>query len=75
MNSHFNKVFFVFASPTDVGLRQVGVTGAIVQSILASPIAMRGPLLNNVLLVGGSTSFPNFRRRVLYELRGSSPPE
>jgi actin-related protein 6 len=62
-------------SPTDVGMRQTGVVGAIVQSVLASPLAMRGSLLNSTLIVGGSTLFPNFRRRLLRDLRTCCPTE
>ena len=60
-------------NPTDVGIQQGGISHAIMQSLEACHIDLKGPLLSNILLVGGNVNIPGFRERVERELRALAP--
>ena len=62
-------------NPGDVGLRQAGVSEAVMQSVSACDEALRGQLLGNIVVVGGSSKLPNFRRRLFRDVRASAPTE
>lgn len=55
--------------PSDVGLQQAGVAELIFQAIQSCPEEFRADLYANVVLTGGNCTFPNFRERVVQELR------
>eukprot|EP00936_MAST-01D_sp_MAST-1D-sp1_P001203 g1203.t1 len=62
-------------NPGDIGLRQAGVSEAVMQSVFACDEALRGQLLNNIVVVGGSSKLPNFRHRLFRDVRASAPSE
>ena len=55
--------------PSDVGIPQMGIPEAIIHSIDACPEENKESLLENIVLYGGNTLFPNFRDRVYKEVR------
>ncbi|CAG4957955.1 unnamed protein product [Parnassius apollo] len=55
--------------PSDVGIPQMGIPEAIINSIDACPEENKESLLENIILYGGSTLFPGFRDRVFNEVR------
>ena len=60
-------------NPMDVGIQQGGISHAIMQSLNACHPDLIGPLLSNILLVGGNVKIPGFKERVEQELRASAP--
>jgi len=65
----------VLFTPKDIGIDQVGIPEAIVQAVSETPPGLHGLFYSNVVLVGGSTLFPNFKLRVQEELRKLVPSE
>ncbi|KAK6021143.1 Actin, partial [Ostertagia ostertagi] len=55
--------------PSDIGLNQMGVVEAVVESLSRCPVNLRPALVQNISLVGGCTLFPGFRDRFISELR------
>jgi actin-related protein len=55
--------------PSDIGIEQLGVAEAIVQSIEACDPMYRAALYQNILLTGGSAKIPYFRQRLEVDLR------
>ena len=45
-----------------------GIVDAIIQSIKSCHSDLMGPLLSNILLVGGNAKIPGFRERVVLEI-------
>ena len=60
-------------NPIDVGIQQGGIVDAIIQSIKSCHSDLMGPLLSNILLVGGNAKIPGFRERVVQDLRAAAP--
>lgn len=60
-------------NPIDMGIQQGGVVDAIMQSIKACHKDLMGPLLSNILLVGGSANIPGFKERLQQDLRAVAP--
>ena len=60
-------------NPIDVGIQQGGIVDAIIQSIKSCHSDLMGPLLSNILLVGGNANIPGFRERVEQDLRTVAP--
>ena len=60
-------------NPIDVGIQQGGIVDAIIQSIKSCHPDLTGPLLSNILLVGGNAKLPGFRERVEQDLRAVTP--
>ena len=60
-------------NPMDVGIQQGGVSHAIMQSLQACHPDLMGPLLSNILLVGGNVKLSGFKERVERELRMAAP--
>ncbi|KAJ1965188.1 Actin- protein 6 [Dipsacomyces acuminosporus] len=59
--------------PSDIGLEQGGIHEAVMQAANACPEAIRGVLLSNILLVGGTASLPGLRQRLQSEVQAMSP--
>lgn len=59
-------------SPPNPG-KQASLAEAIQRSIFSSPPVLQPVLASKILLCGGSTSFPNFARRLYCELRPLLP--
>ena len=55
--------------PSDIGLDQAGVHETALQAVEACVPDLREALLANVVLVGGSSNFPNYAERLQAELR------
>ncbi|PIO67521.1 hypothetical protein TELCIR_10724 [Teladorsagia circumcincta] len=68
VSSDFNSDMKI-ASPSDIGLNQMGVVEAVVESLSRCPVNLRPALVQNISLVGGCTLFPGFRDRFISELR------
>ncbi|XP_068452641.1 actin-related protein 6 isoform X2 [Clinocottus analis] len=59
--------------PSDIGLQEMGLPEAIVDSIQALPEEMHAHFYQNVVLVGGNSLFSGFRERLEAELRSLAP--
>ncbi|KAJ2377279.1 Actin- protein 6 [Coemansia sp. RSA 2611] len=59
--------------PADVGLEQGGIHQAVVQAAMACDESLRGVLMANILLVGGTASLPGLERRLQSEVQAMSP--
>ncbi|KAF8625937.1 hypothetical protein AX17_006663 [Amanita inopinata Kibby_2008] len=73
MNNERFTVPEIIFRPNDLGLEQIGLAGAISLSIGSLPEDLQGLFWANIGLIGGNTKFPNFRSRLLYELRSLAP--
>lgn len=71
-NERFSIPEILF-NPSDIGIPQMGLAEAVIDSISATPHQMHAHLYNNVLLTGGSTSFPNFQQRMQSDVRKLAP--
>eukprot|EP00468_Gymnochlora_sp_CCMP2014_P002311 CAMPEP_0167755488 /NCGR_PEP_ID=MMETSP0110_2-20121227/8854_1 /TAXON_ID=629695 /ORGANISM="Gymnochlora sp., Strain CCMP2014" /LENGTH=293 /DNA_ID=CAMNT_0007641485 /DNA_START=288 /DNA_END=1169 /DNA_ORIENTATION=+ len=60
-------------SPKILGLQQGGIAEAIAESIKACHPDLHGLLYNNIIVVGGSSSFPNFLERLRTDVRSLIP--
>lgn len=63
----------VLFDPSLFGSEEAGVADVLVDSIMKSDIDLRSTLFSQVVLAGGSTLFPGFGDRMLYEVRNRSP--
>jgi actin-related protein 6 len=61
--------------PSDVGINQMGIPEMICDSVMACPPSIRGLLMSSILVVGGSSKFPNFHKRLETELRACAPAD
>nr|ACO11440.1 Actin-related protein 6 [Caligus rogercresseyi] len=71
-NERFTVPEILF-SPSDVGVSQLGIGEAVMQSVLSCPEVCRPWLLQNVLLIGGCAKFQNMKERLEKELRELTP--
>ena len=62
-------------NPADIGLRQGGISEAVMQSVEMLPVELQGVCLANVVLAGGTARIPGLAERVQAELRGMAPGE
>ncbi|KAJ2756229.1 Actin- protein 6 [Coemansia pectinata] len=60
-------------NPVDVGLEQGGIHQAVVQAVMACNERLRGVLMANILLVGGTAALPGLRQRLQSEVQTMSP--
>ncbi|KAJ2251653.1 hypothetical protein GGI13_003727 [Coemansia sp. RSA 455] len=59
--------------PVDVGLEQGGIHQAVVQAVMACNENLRGVLMANILLVGGTAALPGLQQRLQSEVQAMSP--
>lgn len=59
--------------PSDIGIQEMGIPEAIVDSIQSLPEEMQPHFYQNIILTGGNTLFPGFRERMESELRSLAP--
>uniref|UniRef100_A0A3P8RNQ2 Actin-related protein 6 n=1 Tax=Amphiprion percula TaxID=161767 RepID=A0A3P8RNQ2_AMPPE len=59
--------------PSDIGIQEMGIPEAIVDSIQSLPEEMQPHFYQNIVLTGGNTLFPGFRERLEAELRSLAP--
>ncbi|XP_023946062.1 actin-related protein 6 [Bicyclus anynana] len=67
-NERFSIPELIFR-PSDVGIPQMGISEAIMNSIEACPEENMESLLENIVLCGGNTLFKGFRDRTFNEVR------
>lgn len=60
-------------NPSLIGSEEPGAADCLVNSILKSDLDLRSTLFSQIVLAGGSTLFPGFGDRMLYEVRTKSP--
>ncbi|XP_074109426.1 actin-related protein 6 [Cotesia typhae] len=65
----------ILFNPSDVGIRQMGIPEAIMDSIKACDEETWPSLLLNIVLTGGNAKFPGFRDRIYKDLRTLAPDE
>ena len=63
----------VLFHPSDIGLDQLGIVDAIVQSINACDHTLRAAMYENILLTGGNVKITGFKERLERELRACAP--
>jgi actin-related protein 6 len=65
----------LFFHPTDIGIQEVGLAEAIMQSVNALPEALKVGMFANVVVVGGNSLIPGFVERLESDLRALVPTE
>lgn len=73
-NERFSVPELLF-HPSDIGINQMGIAEALVESINSCPAETRPHLYANIILVGGCSLFPGFRNRVETEVRSLAPAD
>uniref|UniRef100_A0A3B4E8B2 Actin-related protein 6 n=1 Tax=Pygocentrus nattereri TaxID=42514 RepID=A0A3B4E8B2_PYGNA len=61
--------------PSDIGIQEMGIPEALVNSINKMPEEMQPHFYKNIVLTGGNALFPGFRDRVYKEVRALAPAE
>lgn len=62
-------------NPSDIGIQEAGIPGAIIESLSGLPEALRVGLLANVVVVGGNSLIKGFIERLEAELRALVPAQ
>ncbi|KAJ4403437.1 Actin- protein 6 [Didymella pomorum] len=62
-------------NPSDIGIQEPGIPGAVMESLSVLPEALRVGLLANVVVVGGNSLIEGFMPRLEAELRALVPSE
>jgi actin-related protein 6 len=73
-NERFTVPELLF-SPSDVGMKQAGIAQMVMQSLQSIPKSLWGPMLANIVVVGGSAKIPGFIERLEQEIRQYIPME
>lgn len=73
-NERFQVPEILF-NPADIGIGQVGVVEAIVDSINSLPKKLHALLYGNIVLTGGNVNIPGFKERVLQGVRAYCPSQ
>lgn len=60
-------------NPSDIGIQESGIPGAVMESLSVLPEAMRVGMLANVVVVGGNSLIEGFMERLEAELRMLAP--
>lgn len=71
-NERFQVPEILF-NPSDLGINQIGVIEALVDSINSLPKKLHPLLYGNIVLTGGNANIPGFRERVLHGVRSYCP--
>lgn len=69
MNNERVTIPEILFNPPDIGIQQKGIAEALVDCIKECPSDARFALLDNVVLTGGNTLFPNFADRLFCEIQ------
>lgn len=56
-------------NPSDIGIEQMGVSEAMMHSVNALPKEVQSHMYSNIVLMGGNAMFPNFKERLVQDLR------
>ena len=62
-------------NPSDIGIQEAGIPGAVMESLSVLPEALRVGLLANVVVVGGNSLIEGFMERLEAELRMLVPSD
>ncbi|KAH6616686.1 actin-domain-containing protein [Boeremia exigua] len=62
-------------NPSDIGIQERGIPGAVIESLSVLPDALKVGLLANVVVVGGNSLIKGFMERLKRELRTLVPSE
>ncbi|PSN67393.1 Actin/actin-like protein [Corynespora cassiicola Philippines] len=62
-------------NPTDIGIQEAGIPGAIMESLSGLPESLKAAMLANVVVVGGNSLIEGFMARLESELRASVPSD
>jgi actin-related protein 6 len=73
-NERFSVPELLF-NPTDIGIQEAGIPGAVLESLSGLPEALRVGLLSNVVIVGGNSLIKGFNARLEDELRAVVPAQ
>ncbi|XP_063693426.1 actin-related protein 6-like [Bolinopsis microptera] len=65
----------ILFNPSDIGIEAMGLTEAIVHAIRQCPVNMQPHLYNNIVIIGGSSKFQNFKERIIKDVRSCAPDE
>ncbi|KAF1837009.1 Actin/actin-like protein [Decorospora gaudefroyi] len=60
-------------NPSDIGIQEAGIPGAVMESLSVLPEALKVGLLANVVVVGGNSLIAGFMERLETELRALVP--
>lgn len=71
-NERFTVPEILF-NPSDIAIKSIGISEAIVKSIFACPLYYQKELAKNIVCIGGSTKFAGFRERLFNEVRSMMP--
>ena len=75
MNNERFMVPEILFRPTDIGIHQMGVGEAVVESVSGCEERAQAWLYRNIVVTGGSALFPGFRQRLETEVRRLAPAE
>ena len=75
MNNERFMVPEILFRPTDIGIHQMGVGEAVVESVSQCEDRAQAWLYRNIVVTGGSTMFPGFKQRLETEVRRLAPAE
>jgi len=73
MNNERFMVPEILFRPSDIGIQQMGLAEAIVESVSACDPAAQPWLYRNILLTGGNMAFPGMGERLQQEVRTLAP--
>ncbi|GFS66812.1 actin-related protein 6 [Trichonephila inaurata madagascariensis] len=73
MNNERFMVPEILFHPSDVNIREMGISEAIVHVIESCPEEIRPHLYKNIVLTGGNACFPGFKERVYNDVRCEAP--
>jgi actin-related protein 6 len=73
-NERFSVPELLF-NPTDIGIQEAGIPGAVLESLSNLPEALKIGLLSNVVVVGGNSLIKGFNARLEDELRAIVPAQ
>jgi actin-related protein 6 len=62
-------------NPSDIGIQEMGIPGAVMESLKVLPEALKVGLLANVIVVGGNSLIKGFMERLEAELRTLVPTQ
>lgn len=71
-NERFQVPEILF-NPSDIGVNQVGIVEAIVDSINSLPKQLHPLLYSNIVLTGGNANLPGFKERIMQGIRSYCP--
>lgn len=63
----------LFFHPSDIGINQMGISEAVINSINSCPKETRPHLYANIVVIGGSAKFPGMQARLQKDIRSMAP--